>query len=320
MSEEVLELTNGLYRYLLASEEALVRRRQQAADATARLRERAQLLQQRFQAAARSASDRAAARMTAIAEGLREMAAAFEEKRAQRPALKARWKTLSEQYEAWLAHLKESRADLGEPTALRHVKPRNLWRNLFHVSVGVTLVAAYELLFSRHFLLVAGGVSLALFAFMDILRRVSDRWNERFVQKMFGKISRPGEAHRIPSATWYVLALTLGVWLLPKHAIAVGALVLAFGDPMAALVGRRFGRLKLVGEKSLLGSLAFAGVATGVVAGFAWLVIPGQGLLGGLGLGAATGLAGALAELLSTRLDDNLTIPLAAGLVALLLL
>lgn len=320
MSEEVLDLTNGLYRYLLASEDALLRSRRQAAEATVRLRERALFLQQRFQAAARSASDRASARMTTIAEGLREMAAAFEEKRTRRTALKARWTTLSEQYEAWLAHLKESRTALADARALPHVKPRNLWRNVFHVSVGVVLVAAYELLFSRHFLLIAGVASLALFAFMDVLRRVSDRWNERFVQKMFAKISRPGEAYRIPSASWYVLSLVLGVWLLPKHAVVVGALVLAFGDPMAALVGRRFGRIKLVGDKSLVGSLAFAVVSTLVVAGFAWLVIPGWGPLGGLGLGAATGVTGALTELASTRLDDNLTIPLAAGLVAMLLL
>jgi len=320
MSEDVIDLTHGLYRYIMAAEEALLHGRRQAEEARERLHQSAQLLQQRFQVAARSTSERASARMTAIADGLREFMAALEERRAQRPALKERWKTLTQQYEAWLAHLRESRAVPAGAATLRHVKPRNLWRNLFHVSMGISVVLAYELFLSRTAMLIIGLSALGLFVFMDVLRRVSDTWNERFVQKMFGKISRPGEAHRIPSATWYVTSLLIGAWLLPQHAIAVGALVLAFGDPVAALMGRRFGRIKLVGDKSLVGTLSFAVISMLVVSLFAWVAMPGWGPVRGFGLGTAVGLVGALTELVSTRLDDNLTIPLTTGVVAMLLL
>ncbi len=320
MSEDVIDLTHGLYRYIMAAEEALLHGRRQAEEARERLLQSARPLQQRFQEAARSASARASARMTAIADGLREFVVELEERRAQRPALKQRWKTLTQQYEAWLAHLRESRAALPGAASLRHVKPRNLWRNLFHVSMGLSLVLAYELFLSRTAMLILGVSALGLFIFMDVLRRVSNTWNERFVQKMFGKISRPGEAHRIPSATWYVTSLLIGAWLLPQHAIAVGALVLAFGDPVAALMGRRFGRIKLVGDKSLVGTLSFAVVSMIVVSLFAWIAMPGWGPVRGFGLGTAVGLVGALTELVSTRLDDNLTIPLTTGMVAMLLL
>jgi dolichol kinase len=318
--EDVIELTHGLYRFIEAAEDAFSRRRRQAAEARGRLRERALLLQERYRAAAHSASERASARMTAIADGLHELQEALAERRARRADLRERWQRLTRHYEAWVAHLRESRAEVQGTAALPHVKPRNLWRNLFHVGMGLGCVAGYELLFSQATMIAIGLSAFGLFAFMDILRRVSPRWNERFVQRAFGKISRPGEAHRIPSATWYVVSLTLGAWLLPQHAIAVGALVLAFGDPVAALMGKRFGRIKLVGDKSLVGSLSFAVVTMIVVSLFAWVAMPGWGPIRGFGLGAAVGLVGAVTELISTRLDDNLTIPLATGVVAMLLL
>ena len=79
---------------------------------------------------------------------------------------------------------------------------------------------------------------------MDLLRRFSATWNKRFVHSIFNKISRPGEAYKIPSATWYVIALTIGVAFMPKIAIELSTLVLAVGDPIASLVGKRWGELK----------------------------------------------------------------------------
>jgi dolichol kinase len=85
-------------------------------------------------------------------------------------------------------------------------------------------------------------------------------------------------------------------------------------------VGKRWGRWKLLGEKSLLGTLGFFGATLVATAVFLLLVAPGLGVLSILGICAAVALVGAVTELLSSRLDDNLTIPLVAGGVAYLLL
>jgi dolichol kinase len=244
----------------------------------------------------------------------------LEERRSRGRDLRERWKALGRQYEAWVAELKQARDTLPAGAELRTLKPRNLWRNVFHASMGLGCVVAYELFMSRPGLLILGTSVLALFILMDALRRLAPAWNERFVDKVFQKISRPGEAHRIPSATWYVASLTLGTLLLPQHAIEIGALVLALGDPAASLVGRRFGRVKLVGEKSVAGTLALVGVAILAITLFAQLALPGLGLGRVLGIAAAAAAAGALAELFATRLDDNFTIPLAAGIAAMLVL
>ncbi len=93
--------------------------------------------------------------------------------------------------------------------------------------------------------------------------------------------------------------------------VAVG--VLGIGDPVAAFIGRRFGRIRLLHGRSLEGSLAF--LVSGAAFAFALL----RAFHPELGLGAAVGLAvtaagcGALAELFSLRIDDNLSVPLAAA-------
>lgn len=320
MAEEILELTTGLYRFLEATEEVLLHGRRLASEARQRLRERAQHLSDRCSTAGQALSAKASARLETMSAGLRELVADLEEQRGQRRRLRERWKALGRHYEAWVAELKRGSEALPAGAALPSLKPRNLWRNVFHASMGVGAVLAYELLLSREGLIVVGLSMLTLFICMDLLRRLTPAWNERFVDRVFSAISRPGEAHRIPSATFYVASLTLGVWLLPQSAIQIGALVLALGDPVASLVGRRYGRVKLFGEKSVAGTLAFFVVATLAVAVFASLALPGLGLGRTMGLAVIVAAAGALAELLSYRLDDNFTVPMAAGLAALLLL
>jgi dolichol kinase len=308
----IIDLTSGLYRLMATAEAALLRKRQLAEDVRLRLLARAQALADQFAAARASASARVAANLGAAAAHLRRLGAALEERTGWHPELRARWHALGRQYEALRIQLQPA-AGVTFPS----LKPRNLYRNLFHACMGVGSTLLYQLVLSRSTLIVLGAGILGLFILMDVIRRVSPTWNERFVQRIFGAISRPGEAHRVPSATYYVAALTLGAILLPQHGIEVGALILGLGDPAASLVGKRWGRRKLIGEKSLAGSLAFFVVGTIAATTLLVLVRPALGL-GAVAIAAAAALAGALVELLPV--EDNLTIPLVAGLVAALLL
>ena len=83
------------------------------------------------------------------------------------------------------------------------------------------------------------------------------------------------------------------------------------GDPVAGVVGRRWGRVRLIGRRTLEGSLAFTLSAT--LASLALLRLAHPDVEGPLLVAGAAGGAAALAELLSGRwLDDNLTVPLVA--------
>ncbi|MEM6959698.1 MAG: hypothetical protein AAF645_28710, partial [Myxococcota bacterium] len=148
-------------------------------------------------------------------------------------------------------------------------------------------------------------------------RRISDTWNAR-VMRLFGPVAHAYEYGAINSGTWYVTALFVLALLQDPGASAAGIAVLAFADPAAGLIGRRFGRTKLIGGRSLEGSAAF--VVVGFIAAFgalAWLMPASLGTMALLALVAA--VAGAAAELLSGPIDDNLSIPVVAAFAVMAL-
>jgi dolichol kinase len=83
---------------------------------------------------------------------------------------------------------------------------------------------------------------------------------------------------------------------------------------VAGFVGRNWGKRMLRAGRSLEGSLAFFVAGTGAAA--VTLALLGVGSFGVvLGLAAVAALVGAVVEILSTRLDDNFTIPVAVAAV-----
>jgi dolichol kinase len=134
----------------------------------------------------------------------------------------------------------------------------------------------------------------------------------------FRLIAHPHEMHRITSSSWYSLGLAAAMVISGGvgPAAYLGAAILGFSDPAAGLVGRRFGRHRIVNGRSVEGSAAF--VVAGLVAGIAALLLSGSvaslPVAAILALGAV--LPAALVELFVRRIDDNLTIPVAAALGA----
>ena len=91
---------------------------------------------------------------------------------------------------------------------------------------------------------------------MEIARRLSDRVNERLM-RVFKHVAHPHERYRVNSSTWYVTALLLLALFGTRLSQSLAVVVLAVADPAAALIGRRFGRTRLLDNRSLEGTLAF---------------------------------------------------------------
>lgn len=112
----------------------------------------------------------------------------------------------------------------------------------------------------------------------------------------------------------YTTAGSLAAMLIAKGdpaIVSAAILQLALGDAASALVGKAFGRTKILGgRKSLEGSLA--GFAVGYASALACGVTPGAAL--------AAAAAGAAAEAMPTTpwINDNLTIPVASALALVL--
>ena len=149
----------------------------------------------------------------------------------------------------------------------------------------------------------------------EAARRLSPRMNRLFVGA-FGRMMRPAEEQgRITGATYLACASLAALLLYPPSVAALALLFHAWGDPAAAMVGSRFGRIRLphLGParpqtKSLEGSLAFASVSL-VVSAVLWA----SGAFDVFWPAALGALAAAVVELVRLPVDDNLTVPLVSG-------
>jgi len=193
------------------------------------------------------------------------------------------------------------------------LRPTNVARNGFHLASG-TLIIVVVALFLPTFasrVAVAGPVC-ALAWSLEAARRADPRINTALMH-LFRHVAHPQEAVRVNSATWYATAILILTLFFSPVVASAGVAVLTLGDPMAALIGRRFGRIELVARRTLEGSLAFVvfGGAAACVT-LAWIDPAPVGNV--LARGLVAGATGALAELLAGRVDDNLAVPVAAAL------
>lgn len=209
-------------------------------------------------------------------------------------------------YDGLVVSLKQRAIEL--PT----LRPTNYTRSFFHVlsAVGSAMLVQH-VLSPRGMVFVAGAFTLAGWT-MEISRRHSALAN-RLLMRVFKHVAHEHERHRINSSTWYTTALFLISLSMSPMACTVALMVLGLGDPAAGLIGRRLGRTKLANGKSLEGALAF--VVVGALAAAASLVVyyPHIGLSALLLVATTAAVAGAVAELFLSRIDDNFSIPLAAG-------
>lgn len=227
---------------------------------------------------------------------------------------------LAERYENLLWTIKRDRRIKDIAARLRSIRPTNYSRNLFHVSMGVACVVFYQWIVGRSAAMVIMGSIVALYAALEIARRVWPSFNDTLVNTVFAKIVRPGERYRIPSATYYAASILIMLFFASQLVTQVAILVLAFGDPVASLVGMRWGRRTIRPGKSWAGTLAFVGVSILVVTLFL-IALKGMSVLAAAPIALLAASTGAVAELLATdRIDDNLTIGLSVALVLTLVL
>ena len=176
------------------------------------------------------------------------------------------------------------------------------WRRVFHAASGVLLAITVGALGP------GSTATRALLAFavvfgvvLDIVRLNSLATNRWFFRR-FSALVSPREAAGVASSTWYVVGVLLVQLTMPAAFLVPSILVLALADPAASVVGRVWGRRPL-GKGSVEGALTFWVVATATMA-------PTAGVPKALGAAALV----AICEVLPTKADDNLLIPIVAAL------
>jgi dolichol kinase len=116
-------------------------------------------------------------------------------------------------------------------------------------------------------------------------------------------------------AFWFYFALGLAFLVFPMNIATASGLILSVGDSLSTIVGIRYGKRKILGRKSLWGSVVF------FLSGFLVTVVFLGSLVAFLGSISAT-FAELVPELERIRkwenrelVDDNWLIPLLSGLI-----
>lgn len=248
-------------------------------------------------------------RLHALRGRLDELKRCIDQQSGRLADRRAAWRKAHRRLQMAYQHLAEGlRAYEVHVPALR---PTNYLRNVFHAGGGIVALLCIELVLAPHHLLWVAAAFCAYAWSMEAGRRLWPGLND-LLMRFYGRVAHPHEWHRVNSATWYTTALVALALTGSPLLCAIAVTVLGLADPAAALVGRRFGRIKLVNGRSLEGTATFFVVgfaaAFGIALGFHGIA-PGLAAIGAAG---GAGLA-ACAELFSRRVDDNLTIPLAAA-------
>ncbi len=182
-------------------------------------------------------------------------------------------------------------------------KEVNQYRKLFHFLAGCVVVATLVIFEpSKRWAIWVLAVSAGILTLIDIIRHVS-RIGERLFWDYLGFLTSEKDRRGPTTSLFYAVTLMLVVLLFPTP-MAIGAILsLAAGDPAAAIIGGKYGRIR-IGGKTLEGALANAAASFVLMRPFVHSSV----------VAASGAVAGAIIEMFDLPLlDDNVTVPLAAG-------
>ena len=139
-------------------------------------------------------------------------------------------------------------------------------------------------------------------------------WVQRLFTWVFGNILRDTEKQgkRMPGALFFLVGNLISFIFFPKNFCSLTILAVTVGDPAAGLLGVTFRSPKIIGGKSVIGTLgcAFVSGLALTIAATVWSLIDSSwSSLDLLALGTMFGVGAAVSELFAV-VDDNLTMPI----------
>jgi len=172
---------------------------------------------------------------------------------------------------------------------------------------GLSIVMAMCFLPKMTLLLSLGSVTFLFLVFEFIRLRVSGI-NWWFISR-FGSMLRKEEASSVTTSSYVLVAALVSYMAFGRDIAILSVSFLAIGDVAAAIVGQHIGRTRLFG-KALEGDLAcfFSCLAIGFVLYYTGLNVGSRTIVIGA-VGATVGQA------IQMPVDDNLTLPLFAGVL-----
>ena len=195
-------------------------------------------------------------------------------------------------------------------------------RRLFHLSAA-SIIPLLGLTIGYEYVVGMAIIGTVALVGGEVARFFIPGVNTWFIEWL-GMLLKPGEERRVTAATYLAVTSLVVLLLFEMEIAALALLFLAFGDPMAGIIGKRFGRLRwdrwfqkgiaATSGKSVEGALAFL-VASLSVATLLWT----KDIYLTLWPAAVGAAVAAIVEFLPIPLEDNATVPLASALAMWLL-
>lgn len=190
-------------------------------------------------------------------------------------------------------------------------------RKTWHFLGVLSILLIFENV-SRPVALFSSALAMLLFVSLDIARQFNPRLNDTLLI-FFRPFIREHERNNIAGTSYLLTGVFIIIVLFPRDIVTLALLFLAVADPLASLVGVTMGRDKILGQKSLQGTMAAFFACTFLAAAFYYA----KGLMVEriIIVSILSGLIGAISELLPIgKLDDNFTFPVVSSSLLYLLL
>lgn len=178
-----------------------------------------------------------------------------------------------------------------------------LVRKSIHLAMLVLPVG--YLFLAKHTMLIILGVFILIALFVEYARFYIEEFSEWF-HGFFGHLLRNHEKRGLTGSTYLLISCFLSILFFDKWIALLALLFMIISDAFGALFGRLWGKRYILQDKSIEGGIVF--ILTGALMVF---LVPGSVIwIGLVGIVSAN-----IFEMFITTIDDNLTIPLGAGLI-----
>lgn len=174
-------------------------------------------------------------------------------------------------------------------------------RKLIHLTT-VIIPVLYGYCNRKEMLWISG--ILLFFALLVETARFLWRPFSVFFYRLFSTLLRDNEKHCLTGATFIFLGIFIALLLFDKWIAQSVILFIIISDAIGAMVGKLWGNHKIYGNKTLEGCLAY------LFSGFIiiYFIIESNVMIGSAGI-----VASLLAEILITKVDDNVTVSIIGG-------
>ncbi len=182
-------------------------------------------------------------------------------------------------------------------------------RQSFHIIVGtaLALLFSYGYMTQLHFVALLGALVLVFFVYLFFKMPV--------IHQFIFYMGRRKEMSYFPGlgALFFVLGMVLSVWLFPKDIAVASLMILAWSDGVASLAGP-YGKIAYINPKKtwegIIAAIVFGAIAASFFVSF-WAALAGATV--------AMLIEGLDITIKNWKVDDNVIVPVVAGVVMVLL-